>query len=241
VLFDVLIERATNRVTRTDRRKTSDASFLRGDLDAAVEQLDASITLAERDHWLAFLPWPQSFRGEIQLARGDTAGAAELLRQAFARACQLGDPCWEGISGRGLALVADAAGDVGRAFALLSEARVRGKRLAEPYLWLDGYILDAQCELGLRHGHPDTSAWVETMQHLAAALACASSRAGRCCTEPSSAVQAMRLRRPWCRRTSKRAGRRPSPWHATARVIAGSGCLRSGLWRSIGESSNTGS
>jgi DNA-binding SARP family transcriptional activator len=143
-------------------------SFLRGDLDAAVEQLDASITLAERDHWLAFLPWPQSFRGEIQLARGDTAGAAELLQQAFARACQLGDPCWEGISGRGLALVAEAAGEVGRAFALLSEARIRGKRLAEPYLWLDGHILDAQCQLGLRHGHPDTSAWVATMQHLAA-------------------------------------------------------------------------
>jgi hypothetical protein len=64
--------------------------------------------------------------------------------------------------------VAEAAGEVGRAFALLSEARIRGKRLAEPYLWLDGHILDAQCQLGLRHGHPDTSAWVETMQHLAA-------------------------------------------------------------------------
>jgi len=142
--------------------------FLSGALDAAVEHFDASIRLAERDHWLAFLPWPQSFRGEIQLARSDPVGAAELLQQAFARACQLGDPCWEGISGRGLALVAEAAGDADRAFALLSEARARSNRLAEPYMWLDAYILDAQCQLGLRYGHPDTRAWVETMQKLAA-------------------------------------------------------------------------
>jgi tetratricopeptide (TPR) repeat protein len=141
-------------------------NFFRDALDEAAGQLDASIKLAERDHWLAFLPWPQALRGEIQLARADPAGAAELLQQAFARACQLGDPCWEGISARGLALVADATGDTERAFALLSDARTRCNRLADPYLWLDGYILDAQCELGRRHGHPDTGLWVETMQNL---------------------------------------------------------------------------
>ena len=32
--------------------------LLRNDLDSAAEQLDASIDLAERDHWLAILPWP---------------------------------------------------------------------------------------------------------------------------------------------------------------------------------------
>jgi DNA-binding SARP family transcriptional activator len=142
-------------------------SLFRGDLDAAAGQLDASIELAERDHWLAFLPWPQALRGEVQLARADPAGAAELLQQAFARACQLGDPCWEGISARGLALVAEAAGDTGRAFALLSDARARSTRLADQYVWLEGYILDAQCELGRRHGHPDTRAWIETMRNLA--------------------------------------------------------------------------
>jgi hypothetical protein len=49
----------------------------------------------------------------------------------------------------------------------LSDARARANRLADPYVWLDGYILDAQCELGRRHHHPDTSAWVETMRNLA--------------------------------------------------------------------------
>jgi len=142
-------------------------SLFRGALETAAGQLDASIKLAEQDHWLAFLPWPQALRGEVQLAWADPAGAAELLRHAFARACQLGDPCWEGMAARGLALVAEAKGHTEEAFALLADARARSGRLAEPYLWLDGYILDAQCELGQRYGHPDTGAWVEALRTLA--------------------------------------------------------------------------
>ena len=170
-----LLEQAVtlSRAAGEPRRQAFGLSMLgrinlfRGALDVAAGQLDASITLAERDHWLAFLPWPQALRGETQLARADPAGAAELLQHAFARACQLGDPCWEGMSARGLALVAETDGDTSRAFALLSDARARCNRLADPYVWLDGYILDAQCELGLRHSHPGTRAWVETMQTLA--------------------------------------------------------------------------
>jgi DNA-binding SARP family transcriptional activator/tetratricopeptide (TPR) repeat protein len=170
-----LLEQAVtlSRAAGEPRRQAFGLSMLgrinlfRGALDVAAGQLDASITLAEGDHWLAFLPWPQALRGEIQLARADPAGAAELLQHAFARACQLGDPCWEGMSARGLALVAETDGDTSRAFALLSDARARCNRLADPYVWLDGYILDAQCELGLRHGHPGTRAWVEAMQTLA--------------------------------------------------------------------------
>jgi hypothetical protein len=142
-------------------------NLFRDELDAAAERLDASIELAERDHWLAFLPWPQALRGEVQLARADLEGASRLLRQAFARACQLGDPCWEGMSARGLALVAEATGETERAFEILTDARTRCNRLADPYVWLDGYILDAQCELGRRHGHPDTRLWIETMRRLA--------------------------------------------------------------------------
>src|SRR2546421_6968537 len=106
--------------------------LFRGALDAAAGHLDASIKLAEDDHWLAFLPWPQALRGEVQLARADPPGAAGLLRHAFARACQLGDPCWEGMSARGLALVAEAEGDTERAFELLADARSRCNRLADP-------------------------------------------------------------------------------------------------------------
>ena len=142
-------------------------SLLRNELDSAADYLDASIELAEREHWLSFLPWPQTLRGETQLAREDPEGAEVLLRQAFARACQLGDPCWEGWAARGLAMVAAARGETERAFEVLADARTRCNRLADPYVWLDCYILDAQCQLGLRHGHSDTERWVEAMRHLA--------------------------------------------------------------------------
>ena len=142
-------------------------NLLRGDVDLAADQLDASIELADGEHWLAFLPWPQAMRGEAQLARGDAKGAGDLLEQAFARACQIGDPCWEGMSGRGLALVAEATGRTGDAFGILADARVRNNRLADSYVWLEAYILDAQCGLGRKHGHPETAQWVATLRELA--------------------------------------------------------------------------
>ncbi len=142
--------------------------LLCGDLRAATELLDESVEIAERDHWLAFLPWPQAMLGDVRLADDQVDRAAELLNQAFARACQLGDPCWEGMAARGLALIADATGESDRAFELLADARVRCNRLADPYVWLDVYILDAQCELGLRHDHSATTVWIEAMSRLAA-------------------------------------------------------------------------
>ena len=141
--------------------------LLRGRLDEADDRLSAAVGLAEREHWLSFLPWPQAFQGAVHLARGDAGRAAETLQQAFARACQLGDPCWEGVTARGLALVADATGETDRAFDLLRDARVRSNRLADPYVWLDAHILDALCELGRLHRHPDTGRWVDALRELA--------------------------------------------------------------------------
>jgi hypothetical protein len=138
-------------------------SLLRGELGDAAAQLGDAIVLAERDHWLSFLPWPQALLGQVLLSQGDLAAASGSLEQSFARACQIGDPCWEGISARGLAMVAEAAGDVDRAITVLLDARTRCNRLADPYVWLDVHILDALCELGRRHGHPQTRDWVEQM------------------------------------------------------------------------------
>jgi DNA-binding SARP family transcriptional activator len=145
--------------------------LLRGDLDLAAESLSRSIDTAEREHWLAFLPWPQAFLGEVELARGGADAAEAILEQAFARACQLGDPCWEGAAARGLALVAEARGETRLAFDLLVEARERCNRLADAYVWLDAYILDAQCSLGLRHGHPETATWAAAMHRLSSRTA----------------------------------------------------------------------
>ncbi len=135
--------------------------------DAAAARLDEALALATDDHWLSFLAWPQALRGEVELARGEIDGATAFLEQAFARACQLGDPCWEGMSARGLALIAAAADDSATAFRVLADARRRADRLADPYVWLDGYILDAQCTLGRRYGHPETAGWVDSLNELA--------------------------------------------------------------------------
>jgi DNA-binding SARP family transcriptional activator len=171
---DLLEEAAGMARSVGDRRREAYArsmlgrvGLLRTDLDVAADQLDASIALAERSHWLAFLPWPQALRGEVQLARHDPAGASLILQQAYARACRLGDPCWEGMSAHGLGLVAEATGRTERAFEILSAARRRSNRPADAYVWLDCYLLDALCELGLRHGHPHSRRWVDTMQELA--------------------------------------------------------------------------
>ena len=144
------------------------SALLVGDLEEAGDLLERAVSLAADHHWLAFLPWPQALLGEVLLGRGDVDGAATVLRQAFARACQLGDPCWEGASARGLALVAAAAGRPDEAFVVLEDAARRANRLADPYVWLDAYILDAQCELGLRLGHPGTAAWVADLAELTA-------------------------------------------------------------------------
>ncbi|SDJ85782.1 hypothetical protein SAMN05216282_10194 [Cryobacterium psychrotolerans] len=135
--------------------------LLRRDFDEAARCLDLSLDLCTRSQWLALLPWPQALRREVELGRSNPAGASAFFDQAFARACQLGDPCWEGMSARGLALVAEAAGESERAFEILADARIRCNRLADPYVWLD-----AQCELGRCHGHPDTAIWAGLMGSL---------------------------------------------------------------------------
>jgi DNA-binding SARP family transcriptional activator len=139
-------------------------SLLRGHHDDAAEQLSAAVDLAEREHWLSFLPWPQALLGHVHLARGDLADASDCLEQSFARACQIGDPCWEGISARGLAMVADASGKVDEALGTLLDARSRSSRQADPYVWLDVHILDALCDVGRRHRHPSTGSWVAQMR-----------------------------------------------------------------------------
>ena len=142
-------------------------SLLQGRLAEATELLSTAGDIAERDHWLSFLPWPQALLGQAWLSLGDLDAAARTLEQSFARACQIGDPCWEGISARGLALLHDASGDADAAFSVLLDARRRANRLADPYLWLDVHILDALCELGRRHRHVRTAAWVEEMHRRA--------------------------------------------------------------------------
>ena len=46
-------------------------------------RLAESVALAERGHWLSFLPWPQALQGEVHLARHEPALAAQTLERGL--------------------------------------------------------------------------------------------------------------------------------------------------------------
>lgn len=143
------------------------ALLLHGELDAAADALDRSVALAQPG-WTAFVPWPQSLRAEVDLLRGDVEAAANRFEHAFALGCQIGDPCWEGIAGRGLGRVAMARGEPRRAAEILIDALARCVRLPDAYLWGKGYALDALCGVAVADAMPQASAWINELQDLAA-------------------------------------------------------------------------
>lgn len=140
--------------------------LLRGNLEAAVDHLRQAVSWTQDENWLSFLPWPQSFLGEALLEMGDSDSARQVLEQAFARACQVGDPCWEGVSRRGLARLAEAGGETTLAFDILMDARKRCARLSDTYLWGEAYILEVQCDLGVTHKHENVGEWIATLYDL---------------------------------------------------------------------------
>jgi DNA-binding SARP family transcriptional activator len=121
--------------------------LLAGQPDSALAAADLSIGICERERWNAFLPWPQALRAHCLAAAGACDQAREEAEQAFALACQLGDPCWEGIAGRALALLALQAGDGAAATEWITDARRRCDRVSDRYVWVSGFVGLAQLEI----------------------------------------------------------------------------------------------
>jgi DNA-binding SARP family transcriptional activator len=128
--------------------------LLAGHLDQAREAAARSIELCERDRWNAFLPWSQALRVHCLIETGQQGQAIDDAEQAFALACQLGDPCWEGMTGRALALLAMHAGDPAAAQRWIIDARRRCDRVTDRYVWVSGFVGLAQLEIAARH-QPD--------------------------------------------------------------------------------------
>jgi hypothetical protein len=115
----------------------------------------------------AFLPWPESFRAEVDLLLNDVDSAEARFEHAFALGCQVGDPCWEGIAARGLGLIAAARGDISRALEFLVEAPKLCRRLPDTYLWIEAYSLDALCHVAVENGSEAAPHWIDDLQAVA--------------------------------------------------------------------------
>jgi DNA-binding SARP family transcriptional activator len=144
------------------------AHIVRGELEAAQEALEGSLGLVRSTGWIAFQPFPESLRAEVALRRGDTAHAAELLDHAWPLGCRLGDPCWEAVAARSWGLLHAAAGEQTAALARLREAAIRAVRVADPYVWIHAYCLDALAGVEIEAGAPEARATVAHLEALAA-------------------------------------------------------------------------
>ncbi|WP_326551806.1 AfsR/SARP family transcriptional regulator [Micromonospora sp. NBC_01813] len=126
--------------------------LLSGEVDQARKAAEDSIEVAHRHQWNAFLPWPQVLRSQALAEAGDWGTARDDAENAFALACELGDPCWEGMAGRALGLLELHDGDPAAAQTWITDARRRCDRVSDRYVWVSAYIALADLELAVRAG-----------------------------------------------------------------------------------------
>ena len=145
------------------------AHLLRDEPSQAVAVLARSLELVYEQRWMAFLPWPQTLSAELDLAAGDVDHAADGLEQAWSLACQLGDPCWEGMAARGLGLLNASRGEHDAATTWLAEAASRSTRIPDRYQWVHAHVLDTMITTALaRDDHDRAGPLVATLATLAA-------------------------------------------------------------------------
>ena len=130
--------------------------------------LDDSLALVREEGWVAFQPFPEALRAEVALRQGDPDRAIALLDHAFALGCRIGDPCWEAMAARARGLVHEAAGERAPALAWLRDAAVRAVRVADPYVWMHAYCLDALADVAIADAAPDARECVAQLERLAA-------------------------------------------------------------------------
>ncbi|MCU1536393.1 MAG: transcriptional regulator, family, partial [Humibacillus sp.] len=126
--------------------------LLGGDPTAARAAADESIGIARRERWNAFLPWPQVLHAQTLVEEGRRDAAKAEAEEAFALACELGDPCWEGMAARALGLIASQDGDRDGAHRWLAQAHRRADRVSDRYVWVSAYVGLADLHVCRAHG-----------------------------------------------------------------------------------------
>lgn len=140
----------------------------RDEPDAALAVLDRACAVARDLGWTSFLPFPRSQRAEVLLRAGDLVGAEDGFEGAYALACQVGDPCWEGYALRGRGLLAAARGDDAAALDLLTAAPGACRRQRDAHDWVEAHCLDALCGFAVPRDVPAAAAWAGELEAFAA-------------------------------------------------------------------------
>jgi len=146
------------------------ACLLAGDFPAARGHLGQALQIAQTRSWAGVTAAPLALLGHVAVATGDLVSARDLLEEALARACQVGDPCWEAWAAHGLGLHAAARGDLGAALHHLAEAVTRSRPSRGGHLWSHVWALADAARLGRELGDPRRVAWQE--EALATAQRC---------------------------------------------------------------------
>lgn len=168
-------EESIERARRCDSRRQVAWSLalmgrthvLLGSHAEARDALEQSLTLVADEKWIAVAPLPEVMLAHVELREGRVDTAAEELEHAFTIACQLADPCWEGIACRGIGLVEAARGRGAQALAWLTDGRTRCTRVAHPYQWIHAWVLDGMCAGAQQYGDERVADWADDLKSLA--------------------------------------------------------------------------
>jgi DNA-binding SARP family transcriptional activator len=129
------------------------AALMAGDLDGAAEWAESGLDAVRNLRWASFEPWPMSVLAECRLVAGSSPSFADLER-GFAMSCQLEDPCWEGASGRVIAMHHAQRGDYDSAASWITEARTRAVRRTDTWMGVVGAVLATEIDIRRDAGDP---------------------------------------------------------------------------------------
>ena len=94
--------------------------------EEALAWLELCLRVVEDLRWVSFRPWCIALRAEAHLALGQSPSPLRPeLEDAFAMSCELKDPCWEGATGRAIALTYEREGNLVEAARWFDEALTR--------------------------------------------------------------------------------------------------------------------
>jgi tetratricopeptide (TPR) repeat protein len=136
------------------------------DLGRARDWLQQCLDVVRETNWMSFEPWPLAALAEAHLPERLPSQSRDDLERIFAASCQLEDPCWEGASGRVLALHHARVGETETALGWITDARQRALRRSDTWAGMIGAILLTEAEI--RQSIGDTTGAHATARELVA-------------------------------------------------------------------------